>query len=61
LRKWANKRKKFIVIENNTGQMVEDVKLALMGICDCAFFANMPGKVSTPEDFIEPLKKLLEE
>ncbi len=56
IRELARSGKKFITIENNTGQMVEDVKLALCGICDCGFFANMPGKVSTPEDFIQPIK-----
>ncbi len=58
LKKWGEQGKRFITLENNTGQMVEDVKLALCGIAECEFFANMPGKVSTPEDFIEPIKKM---
>lgn len=58
LKKVALKGKRFITIENNTGQMVDDVKLALCGICDTEFFANMPGKVSTPEDFIDPIKNV---
>ncbi len=58
LREVAKKGKRFITIENNTGQMVEDVRLALCGICETEFFANMPGKVSTPEDFIEPIENM---
>ena len=58
LRKLAISGKRFITIENNTGQMVEDVKLAICGVGETEFFANMPGKVSTPEDFLEPIKKM---
>jgi len=58
LKKLAQAGKKFITIENNTGQMIEDVKLAICGLTDCSFFANMPGKVSTPEDFIQPIKNM---
>ncbi len=40
LKKLAMSGKKFITLENNTGQMVEDVKLALCGITDCEFFCQ---------------------
>ncbi len=58
LEELAKVGKRFITIENNTGQMVEDVRLAIRRYGDSEFFANMPGKVSTPEDFIEPIEAM---
>ncbi len=58
LEELAESGKRFITIENNTGQMIEDVRLAIRRYGDSEFFANMPGKVSTPEDFIKPLEEM---
>jgi len=58
LRDLAKQGKKFITIENNAGQMVEDVRLAIRGYSDSAFYGNFPGQLSKPEDFEEPILKL---
>ncbi len=58
LRELAAQGKKFITIENNAGQMVEDVRLAIRGYSDSAFHGNFPGQLSKPEDFEEPILKL---
>lgn len=55
LRGLAQSGKRFLVIEHNTGQMVEDVRLAVNGQADVDFFGFMPGNVPSSEDFIEPL------
>jgi 2-oxoglutarate ferredoxin oxidoreductase subunit alpha len=39
-----------IVFEMNTGQMVEDVQLAVAGRCSVSFFGRPGGIVSTPEE-----------
>ncbi len=57
LEELAEQGKKFITIENNTGQMVEDVKLAVCKYSYTDFYCNLPGILSTPEDFIEPIIK----
>ncbi|SHN57065.1 3-methyl-2-oxobutanoate dehydrogenase subunit VorB [Desulfovibrio litoralis] len=57
LNKLAKQNKKFLVIEHNLGQMVEDVKLAVNGLSSVNFFGCMPGNLPSTEDFIEPLKK----
>jgi 2-oxoglutarate/2-oxoacid ferredoxin oxidoreductase subunit alpha len=48
---------RFLVIEMNTGQMVEDVRLALEGRAPVSFYGRPGGALVTPED-IE--KKVLE-
>ncbi len=51
----AAQGKHFITIENNTGQMLEDVRLAVRGLADSEFFGYMPGELPSPDDFLEPL------
>jgi len=59
LREVAAAGKSFITIENNSGQMVEDVRLAICGLAESSFFGNLPGKLSNPEDFLEPITQVL--
>jgi 2-oxoglutarate/2-oxoacid ferredoxin oxidoreductase subunit alpha len=40
--------KEFFVVELNTGQMVEDVKLSVMGDARVDFFGNPPGSIPSP-------------
>ena len=55
----AQKNKTFLVIEHNSGQMVEDVRLAINGKAEVGFFGFMPGNIPSAEDFIEPIQNAL--
>ncbi|WP_320171554.1 3-methyl-2-oxobutanoate dehydrogenase subunit VorB [Maridesulfovibrio sp.] len=59
LKKLADQGKKFLTIEHNLGQMVEDVRLSIRTITDSDFFGFMPGNLPTPDDFEEPILKSL--
>ncbi|MHC1791746.1 3-methyl-2-oxobutanoate dehydrogenase subunit VorB [Solidesulfovibrio sp.] len=56
LRTLAGQGKRFLTIEHNLGQMVEDVRLAVRGITDSGFFGFLPGNMPTPEDFDAPIR-----
>jgi 2-oxoglutarate ferredoxin oxidoreductase subunit alpha len=55
LRALAEQGKRFLTIEHNLGQMVEDVRLAVNGPSSSDFFAVYPGELPTPDDFEEPI------
>jgi 2-oxoglutarate ferredoxin oxidoreductase subunit alpha len=55
LRALAEKGKRFLTVEHNCGQMVEDVRLAVRGLADSEFFGIMPGDLPTPDDFEQPI------
>lgn len=59
LARLAKAGKKFLTIEHNLGQMVDDVRLAIRGFVDSAFFGVYPGDMPAPEDFEEPIVKAL--
>ncbi|CCO23023.1 3-methyl-2-oxobutanoate dehydrogenase subunit VorB [Maridesulfovibrio hydrothermalis] len=59
LNELARQGKKFLTIEHNLGQMVEDVRLSIRTITDSDFFGFMPGNLPTPDDFEEPILKSL--
>jgi len=46
----SRKVRHILVFEMNTGQMVEDVRLAVEGRCDVSFYGRPGGIVSTPEE-----------
>jgi 2-oxoglutarate ferredoxin oxidoreductase subunit alpha len=52
--------KNFLVAEMNTGQMVEDVRLALPGDCEVDFYGRPGGSVPTPEDLYEVIRETYE-
>ncbi|NCD24479.1 MAG: 3-methyl-2-oxobutanoate dehydrogenase subunit VorB [Deltaproteobacteria bacterium] len=56
----AKQGKRFLTIEHNMGQMVEDVRLSIRTVADSAFHAQLPGNLPTPDDFEEPILKALE-
>jgi 2-oxoglutarate ferredoxin oxidoreductase subunit alpha len=60
LRTLAVQGKKFLTIEHNMGQMVEDVRLAIRTVADSDFYGCLPGNLPTPDDFEEPILKALE-
>lgn len=55
----ARQGKSFLTIENNTGQMVDDVRLAVRGWSDSELFTSLPGTLPSPGDFEGPMQDLL--
>ncbi|MCX5718739.1 MAG: 3-methyl-2-oxobutanoate dehydrogenase subunit beta, partial [Nitrospirae bacterium] len=53
----AGEDKRFLTIEMNAGQMVEDVRLAVNGRSDVLFYGRPGGSIMTPE---EVQKKILD-
>lgn len=49
--------KRFIDIEMNDGQMLEDVKLAVMGDAKVDFIGKLGGIIPTPDEIIEAIKE----
>ncbi|GAB7021612.1 3-methyl-2-oxobutanoate dehydrogenase subunit VorB [Salidesulfovibrio brasiliensis] len=60
LLKLAKEGKRFLTVEHNLGQMVDDVRLAIRTVADSDFFPIYPGNLPTPDDFEEPILKSLE-
>jgi 2-oxoglutarate ferredoxin oxidoreductase subunit alpha len=56
----ADKVEKFLVVEMNIGQMVEDVKLAVCGKAKVHFHGRPSGAIPTGEEILEVIKKILE-
>lgn len=59
LRELAAAGKRFLTIEHNLGQMVEDVRLAVRGLTDSDFFGFLPGNLPTPDEFEAPILEAL--
>jgi len=55
LLKLAKKGKRFLTIEHNLGQMVDDVRLAVRGYADSEFFSQPPGNIPSTDDFSAPI------
>ncbi|WP_045216383.1 3-methyl-2-oxobutanoate dehydrogenase subunit VorB [Desulfonatronovibrio magnus] len=55
----AHQGRKFLTIEHNMGQMVEDVRLSICGYAKSDFFAQLPGNLPTPNDFEKPIRDAL--
>ncbi|MBS3779341.1 MAG: 3-methyl-2-oxobutanoate dehydrogenase subunit VorB [Desulfovermiculus sp.] len=53
--------KRFVTIEHNTGQMVDDVRLAVRRHADSELLSVFPGILPKPEDFESPIRRLLED
>lgn len=58
--KAAEKVKGILCVEMNTGQMIEDVRLAVNGKTPVEFYGTTGGFVPTPDAVVEALKKLKE-
>lgn len=50
---------KFIVVEFNAGQMVEDVRLAVEGVVPVEFYGRPGGNIVTSEDIYDALSKIV--
>ena len=55
----AEHAKLFLTIELNTGQMVEDVKLAVSGKVPVEFYGRQGGMVPTPNEILNKLENLI--
>jgi 2-oxoglutarate/2-oxoacid ferredoxin oxidoreductase subunit alpha len=53
----AAKAKKFLTIEMNLGQMVEDVRLAVNGKRPVGFYGRPGGGVPTPEELLKVIRE----
>jgi 2-oxoglutarate ferredoxin oxidoreductase subunit alpha len=49
---------RFITVELNAGQMVEDVRLAVNGKSEVLFYGRPGGGIITPEELYEKLRKI---
>lgn len=56
LEELTRRGKRFLVIEMNHGQMVEDVRLAVNGRTDVSFYGRSGGIVFTPTDLLDQIK-----
>jgi len=57
----AEKGKRFLTIEHNCGQMVEDVRLAIRRHADSGFFGYMPGDLPNLEAFMSAILDALKD
>ncbi len=57
----AARGKRFLVIEQNTGQMVEDVRLAVRKHTDAAWHGVMPGLFIGADDLLQPIAEAMRE
>jgi len=56
----AEKIENYLVIELNSGQMVEDVRLAANGKCPVHFKGRMGGMIIQPEEVLEEIERIVE-
>ncbi|OGR38790.1 MAG: 3-methyl-2-oxobutanoate dehydrogenase subunit VorB [Desulfovibrionales bacterium GWA2_65_9] len=59
LAKLAREGKRFLTIEHNLGQMVEDVRLSVRRDADSELFCVYPGNMPSPDDFVAPILRAL--
>ena len=60
LRKAAEKAEKVLVVELSTGQMVEDVQLALSGSRPVLFYGRSGGMTPTPDELANAVRRALQ-
>lgn len=54
----SQKIKRFLTVELNTGQMVEDVRLSVAGDARVYFYGRPPGSIPSPEEILEEIEKV---
>ncbi len=57
LRSLSEKVKDFLVVEMNTGQMVEDVRLSVSGDSKVEFYGRPGGGIPTPVEILKEIEK----
>ncbi len=60
-REAAETAKAFLSVEMSTGQMIEDIKLAVNGKIPVHFFGRTGGIIPTPKEIIDEVKKIARE
>lgn len=60
LKELAAKVSCMLTVELNSGQMVEDVKLAVNGKVPVEFYGKMGGMLPTPEDIVQQLEIIIQ-
>ncbi len=55
----ASRVRHTLVVELSTGQMVEDVRLAVAGRCPVAFYGRQGGMVPTAEEIVEQVAAVI--
>ena len=55
----ADKGRRFLTVELNAGQMVEDVRLSVNGRSEVFFYGRPGGAIVTPEEVQEKIQQLL--
>lgn len=58
IRRLAEHKKKFLTVEMNLGQMVEDVRLSVEGKSKVDFYGRTGGSIPTPEEILEVIKNV---
>ncbi len=59
LRGLAASGKRFLTVEHNLGQMVDDVRLAVCGLAESGFFGELAGNIPTPDLFEDAIRRAL--
>jgi 2-oxoglutarate ferredoxin oxidoreductase subunit alpha len=57
----AGKAKSFLVVEMNSGQMLEDVRLAVNGRTPIEFYGRLGGVVPFPDEILSEIQRLAKE
>jgi 2-oxoglutarate/2-oxoacid ferredoxin oxidoreductase subunit alpha len=58
IRRWAERGKKFLVVEMSAGQMVEDVRLAVEGRAPVGFVGRSGGGAPTTQEILQAAETL---
>ncbi|MBQ3894624.1 MAG: 3-methyl-2-oxobutanoate dehydrogenase subunit beta, partial [Clostridia bacterium] len=59
--KYADKCKRFLCVEMSTGQMLEDVKLAVNGRNEVEFYGRTGGNVPSQSEILEQVRRIAAE
>ena len=57
LRELAQNVSHFLTMEMSTGQMIDDVNLAVMKTAEVGFYGRPPGSIPTPNELYEEIRK----
>jgi len=57
LRTLSDRVTNFLVVEMNTGQMVDDVRLSVSGDCSVQFYGRPGGGIPTPGEVLQEIEK----
>jgi pyruvate/2-oxoacid:ferredoxin oxidoreductase alpha subunit len=60
LRQLARRVRSIVTVELSTGQMLEDVRLAVEGLCPVKFFSRVGGNVPSSDELLDQLVALPE-